>query len=212
VWVKICGTTCVEDACLAAEAGADAVGFVFAESPRRVTVEAARSMAARLPAATEKIGVFVEPGFEAVARAVEEAALTGVQMYGGFPMALLRERFPALRLLRVVHFSEDLEAGLRAAAGEPAVDAVLVDSRAGSRMGGTGIPFDWARARGHFEASERRLVAAGGLAPANVAAAIAALAPWGVDVVTGVEAAPGRKDPARVRDFVALARRAAKAG
>jgi phosphoribosylanthranilate isomerase len=91
------------------------------------------------------------------------------------------------------------------------VDAILVDSRTATAAGGTGVAFDWASARETlFQSDEVRLVAAGGLTPANVAEAIATLRPWGVDVASGVEMCPGRKDPQKVRDFLAIARAGAE--
>ena len=213
LWIKICGNTSLADAQLAAEAGADAVGFVLASSPRRVTVEQAAQMAPQLPAALEKIGVFVDAGFEEIAAAVKTAGLTGVQLHFDAPPELaaqLRRQFGAgLRILGVVHF--DAAAGERAAAivGDENIDALLVDSRTAGAVGGTGQAYDWNLAsRTLFRSSEKRkpIVAAGGLGPENVAEAIVALRPWGVDVVSGVEAAPGIKDAAKVRAFIANAR------
>jgi phosphoribosylanthranilate isomerase len=139
--------------------------------------------------------------------------LTGVQLHsesGPELTATLRERLgPELRILRVVHFGADAAAQAAAIAQDRNVDAVLVDSRTATAVGGTGITFDWtAAAETLFQNAKVRkhLIAAGGLNPANVAEAIATLRPWGVDVVSGVEAAPGRKDPAKVREFVARAR------
>jgi phosphoribosylanthranilate isomerase len=115
-----------------------------------------------------------------------------------------------------VHFdarsAEENAAQLARHARNPNIDAVLVDSRTGSAVGGTGVAFDWAAARSALfkEAKDLKIIAAGGLNPKNVAEAIATLRPWGVDAVSGVEAAPGRKDPDKVRAFVGNARAAAK--
>jgi phosphoribosylanthranilate isomerase len=214
VWIKICANTSLGDAQLAAEAGADAAGFVFAPSPRRVTAEQAAQIVRQLPAAIEKIGVFVDASLDEIAETVEAAGLTGVQLHFEAPAELakqLRERFGAkLRILGVVHF--DARAGKRVAAiaRDAYIDAMLVDSRTAAAVGGTGVAFDWDAARGLiFDADgPMKFIAAGGLTPENVAEAIATLRPWGVDVVSGVEAAPGRKDPAKVRAFVANARAA----
>jgi phosphoribosylanthranilate isomerase len=214
LWIKICANTSLGDAQLAAEAGADAVGFVFAPSPRRVTAELAGQIVRQLPAAIEKIGVFVDASFDEIAKTVEAAGLTGVQLHFDAPAALaaqLRDRFgPKLRILGVVHF--DARAGKRVAAiaRDEHIDALLVDSRTAAAVGGTGVAFDWSAAQGLiFDAGgPMKFVAAGGLTPENVAEAIATLNPWGVDVVSGVEAAPGRKDSAKVRAFVANARAA----
>jgi phosphoribosylanthranilate isomerase len=214
IWVKICGNTSLEDAWLAAEAGADAVGFVFAHSPRRVTTEQVAAITPRLPDAIEKIGVFVDSSFSEIESSVRECRLTGVQLHfkmGKDIPSQLRERLgPGLRILRVVHFGAQAAEQVAALAGDPNIDALLVDSRTATAVGGTGIVFDWESARDTlFQTQEKRLVAAGGLNPENVAEAIAMLKPWGVDVASGVEAAPGRKDPDKVRIFVSKARAAA---
>lgn len=214
LWIKICGNTSLEDARLTVEAGADAVGFVFAPSPRRVTAEQAAAITKRLAAGVEKIGVFVDAVFDEIAATVGFCDLTGVQLHsdaGAELPAMLRTRFgPELRILRVVHFGPDAAAQRAAISLDPNVDAVLVDSRTGTAAGGTGIAFDWVEARTTLfqNARGQKLIAAGGLNPTNVAAAIAMLRPWGVDVSSGVEAGPGRKDGVRVREFVARARAA----
>jgi phosphoribosylanthranilate isomerase len=214
LWIKICANTSLADAELAAEARADAVGFVFAPSPRRVTADEVAKIAPHLPAAIEKIGVFVDAGFAEIAATVEGAGLTGVQLHFDAPPTLpaqLRERFgPALRILGVMHF--DAAAGKRMAAisRDANVDALLVDSRTTAAVGGTGRSYDWDAARRSIfgVGVQLKLIAAGGLTPENVAEAIATLRPWGVDVVSGVEAAPGRKNAAKVRAFIAIARAA----
>jgi phosphoribosylanthranilate isomerase len=241
LWIKICANTSLEDAQLAAEAGADAVGFVFAPSPRRVTPAQVAAIVPHLPPALDKIGVFVDASFAEIATIVETCSLTGVQLhFDALPElpAQLRQRFgPHLRILRVVHFDARQTAGgasfvsghdfsraektqteVGASApdacfSDPNIDAILVDSHTAAAPGGTGQTFDWlAAGKSLFQNAEvrkHRLVAAGGLTPENVAEAIATLRPWGVDVVSGVESAPGRKDPAKVRTFIANARAAA---
>jgi phosphoribosylanthranilate isomerase len=214
IWVKICGNTSLADALLAADAGADAVGFVFAPSPRRVTAEQVATITPRLPLSLEKIGVFVDADLATITAAVEQCGLTGVQIHSESSADLaaqLRNRFGSgLRILRVIHFGEGAMPQLEAARADAAIDGVLVDSRTATAVGGTGIAFHWQTARETIFAdqSQLKLIAAGGLNPANVAEAIATLRPWGVDVVTGVEASPGHKDAAKVTDFVARARSA----
>jgi phosphoribosylanthranilate isomerase len=218
MWVKICGTTNLEDAQLAVEAGADALGFVFAKSPRQVTAERAGEIISGLGKDVEKIGVFVDADFDEIVSTVRTAGLTGVQIHGdidGGLAARLRERFAAgLKILQVLHFGagEDaLDGRLNALRRSGAVDGVLVDSRTAQAQGGTGVSYDWQAARRSFleAAAQLRMVVAGGLTPENVREAIATLRPWGVDVVSGVEAAPGRKDPEKVRAFVKHARESA---
>ncbi len=213
LWIKICGNTSLADAQLAANAGADAVGFVFAPSPRRVTAGQVAAIVSQLPNDIEKIGVFVDASFDTIAAAVQFSGLTGVQLHsdaGAELPAQLRARFgPALRILRVVHFSANAATKAAAIAGDTNIDGILIDSRTATAVGGTGVAFDWASAATTLfqNTRERKLIAAGGLNPENVAEAIATLHPWGVDVSSGVEAAPGRKDPAKIRAFIANARR-----
>lgn len=212
LWIKICANTSLADALLASEAGADAVGFVFAPSPRRVTAEQVAQIVPALPAALEKIGVFVDTSLDEIIKTVLSSGLTGVQLHAGYPADVpgsLRQQFgPSLRILRVVHFGSSAAQQAHALAADPNIDAILVDSRTAEAVGGTGVAFDWEEARSTlFGQSDRiKLIAAGGLNPSNVAEAMATLRPWGVDVASGVEAAPGRKDPDKIRAFIAGAR------
>jgi phosphoribosylanthranilate isomerase len=211
LWIKICANTSLDDALLASNAGADALGFVFAPSPRQITPELAAAIVSQLPPDIEKIGVFVDASFEEIAPIVDTAGLTGVQLHFAPPDGLstrLRRRFgTALRILRVVHFPDAFSLDATALS-DPDADGILVDSRTANAVGGTGVAFDWDAARkGLFsDAGTRNLIAAGGLSPINVAEAITKLRPWGVDVVSGVESAPGQKDPAKIRAFIACAR------
>ena len=214
IWIKICGNTSLEDTLAAIDA--DAVGFVFAPSPRRVTPVEVAAITPHLPPAIEKIGVFVDTALEEIVSTVRVCGLTGVQLhYDAEPElpARLHERLgPEVRILRVIHFSAE-SAGqhfvkIAEYDQDPHVDAVLVDSRTMAAIGGTGVAFAWDTARATLfqDAIAGKRIAAGGLTPANVAEAIAALRPWGVDAVSGVEAAPGRKDPTKVREFIRRAR------
>jgi phosphoribosylanthranilate isomerase len=214
IWVKICGNTSLEDARLAAEAGADAVGFVFAPSARRVTADQVAGITNCLPDSLEKVGVFVDSPVEEIESTVRLCGLTGVQLHsdcGANVPAQLRARFGSgLRILHVVHFGARAAEHAAGLAENSDIDAILVDSRTATAVGGTGIAFDWDEAARSLFRKENspRLIAAGGLNPENVSDAIAILNPWGVDVASGVEAAPGRKDPDKVRRFVAKARAA----
>ena len=220
-WVKICGTTSVEDAALAVEAGADALGFVFWEgSPRRVTPQAAGRIVAALPEKVEKVGVFVDEDIERVWQVVEEAGLTAVQFHGHETPRLMKRFLERGRLddeartartwvFKAIPVGGEPYSALRYVTGaEEVLKAVLLDSAGGRAPGGTGRAFDWQAAQGFaLELGQRfRLVLAGGLKPENVGRALALLHPWGVDVVSGVERAPGRKDPAKVRAFVQAAK------
>ena len=210
IWVKICGNTSLQDALIATEAGADALGFVFAPGPRQATITQVSTITARLPPEVEKIGVFLNSAIGDIELAVQSCALTGVQLHWDVEpetTANLRSRLgPAIRILRVAHFGPETEShrSLR----DTNVDAVLIDSRTATAVGGTGVPFDWDSSRALFQnaAASTRLVLAGGLTPANVSEAMTKLHPWGVDVVSGVESQPGRKDREKVRAFIAAAR------
>ena len=215
LWVKICGNTSLADAEVAVKAGADALGFIFASSPRQVNVDQVAAISSRLPDSVEKIGVFVDADLASIANAIENSGLTGVQLHfhgDADLVGLLRERFGTkLRILQVVHFGE--ATGLRlldALRAEPSLDGVLVDSRTAAAVGGTGTSFDWKAARETIFVPQSRLklIAAGGLSPDNVAEAIRILEPWGVDVVSGVERSRGEKDHEKVRAFVRNARAA----
>jgi phosphoribosylanthranilate isomerase len=214
IWTKICGNTSLEDTQLAADAGADAVGFIFAPSPRQVTRELVAEIVPQLPPTLEKIGVFVDASFDEIASTLVACSLTGVQLHfdatSDLP-ARIRSRFgPGLRILRTVHFDAETSGKPPAPFHDGNVDAILVDSKTARAAGGTGVAYDWNLASDtlfqSIKTRESLLVAAGGLTPENVAEAIATLHPWGVDVATGVEAEPGRKDAAKVRAFIANAR------
>jgi phosphoribosylanthranilate isomerase len=190
---------------------------VFAPSPRQVTPAQVAAIVPHLPPPVEKIGVFVDAALEEIYATVRECGLTGVQLHSDagpeLPAKLHLHLGPQIKILRVVHF----EAAAADSAVEqialhvrnPHIDAVLVDSRTATAVGGTGVPFDWELASTtlfHNEEAQTRLIAAGGLTPLNVAQAIATLRPWGVDVASGVEAAPGKKSQAKVKAFVIQAR------
>jgi phosphoribosylanthranilate isomerase len=223
MWIKICGNTNLSDSQHAASSGASALGFIFAPSPRRVTIEQVRAISPHLPRNVERYGVFVNATLDEIITTVEEADLTGVQLHANGDPELpgrLRENVTGFRLsiISVLAFNDHLGAQIEALARHAAhdsdsggsVDAVLVDSRNALGHGGTGTRYDWHAAQQHFRgaASHLRIVAAGGLDPDNVAEAIQIMNPWGVDVATGVEAGPGRKDPARVAAFIRNARQA----
>ena len=196
MFVKICGTTSEEDALLAVALGADAVGFVFAPSPRQVAVGTARDIIKRLPHEIITVGVFRDEAPERVVEVVNSIGLRAAQLHGHETpeqAQFVRQRVPLL----IQAFP----------AGDPALanalaygaDAILLDAASP----GSGEVFDWNLA----EAPDGvRLILAGGLTPTNVAQAIAHVHPWGVDVASGVESSPGHKDAVKMRAFVAAAR------
>jgi phosphoribosylanthranilate isomerase len=209
--VKICGMTNLEDALTAVEAGADAVGFVFYEkSPRRVSVEAARAIVEKLPEGVEKVGVFVD---EAVHRGDEILRLVGLttaQVYSKSIGEWLAWHANSERKLMLVVPGKVVKGEFLISLGswEKRISAVVIDSGSGDRPGGTGERFDWEGAKvGIWNLGlEVPVVVAGGLTPENVDGAIRTLRPWGVDVASGVESRPGKKDPQKVRAFVKAVR------
>ncbi|WP_263368006.1 phosphoribosylanthranilate isomerase [Edaphobacter bradus] len=220
MWIKICANTNLEDAQLAASLGADALGFVFAPSSRRVTVEQIAQITPHLPRTVERVGVFHTRDEDDIVRTIEQAGLSGVQLHGGVDPALaarLRARLGSgITLIQTIHWIVDASgesAGevarqLREIAAAGVVDRVLVDSKVGAALGGTGVSFDWSAARAVLAANagSLKLIVAGGLRPENIAEAIQALDPWGVDVASGVEAEPGRKSPDKLAAFLRNAR------
>jgi phosphoribosylanthranilate isomerase len=213
MWVKICGTTNLQDALVAVDAGADAIGFVFGPSKRRVTPEQVAEITRALPEAIEKVGVIVNETPERLAEIVRVAGLTGVQLQGdetpAFTNALRRL---GLRLLvKTVQASAGIDTlAARIESYREVVDGILLDSGSPAERGGTGKRFAWKEAAGVLSGipNGTRVIVAGGLSPENVSEAIATLHPWGVDVVTGVESEPGKKDPEKVRAFIEAARKA----
>lgn len=203
--VKVCGITCAEDALVAAEAGADALGFIFVEgTPRYVTPERAAAIVAALPPFVAPVGVFWDHSPEHVRAVARACGLAAVQLHGDEPPEMVAALgLPVLKTVKV-RGPADL-AQLRRY--RPA--AFLLDSPARWSEGEPRAPIPWGLAR---EAAARaRVILSAGLTPESVGEAIRAVRPFGVDVNSGVEATPGRKDPERVRRFVRAARAAAEA-
>ncbi|HVO82582.1 MAG TPA: phosphoribosylanthranilate isomerase [Terriglobales bacterium] len=211
-WIKICGITNLEDALTAVEAGADALGFVFYErSPRRVDPETVGEIVRQLPQRVEKVGVFVNRYEDAICEFAEKAGLTMVQFHGDRedPHAadLLVRRRPEIKVLVAVSMLDPVPEASAMMWDPDSVHAYLADTG-----GGTGKAFDWEKCRKSIEVikSLSRVVVAGGLDSANVERPLRILQPWGVDVSSGVESQPGKKDPQKVRAFVAAVRAAEK--
>ena len=206
-WIKICGITNLEDALVAVEAGADALGFVFHEkSPRNIDLETAWEIVAKLPEKVGKVGLFVDQSADDIHATTKRIALTAAQVYGG--MDKYREVL-RLKLIPALSFNRHPESSARTW-NPDAVYAFLLDSGAGATLGGTGQKFDWVASKATVEIIKRfgNVIVAGGLTPENVGEAMRILSPWGVDVSSGVEARPGKKDPAKVRAFIEAVRRA----
>jgi phosphoribosylanthranilate isomerase len=221
MFVKICANTNLSDALLAAEAGADAVGFVFAKSSRQMTAAQVAVITPELPASVKKIGVFHARTVDEILHDVHVAGLTGVQLHFAFDpavvMRLRAELGPEFFIVQTLHWPVDGDADaaekafreqLHDVVKQGAVDAVLLDAQTAAASGGTGRSFDWTRARAVLdaEAGGVKVIVAGGLTPENVGEAIKALKPWGVDVASGVEFTPGMKDARKVKSFVKAAR------
>jgi phosphoribosylanthranilate isomerase len=213
-WVKICATTNLSDAQASLAAGADALGFIFSPSSRRVEVDQAAEIISSLADEIERIGVFVNETPGQIAEVAEQAGLTGVQLHGDEPAGQMPEYRQAVgqrKIIKTLQASELLKSpdGLNGyLRSRHSIDAVLLDAGSPSQRGGTGQTFDWiaaapivARVR-----AQMPVIIAGGLNPENVAEAIRLFAPWGVDVVSGVERETGRKDEAKLRSFVGAVR------
>jgi phosphoribosylanthranilate isomerase len=253
-WVKICGITNVDDARVAVDAGANALGFVFySRSPRRVTAETAQSILADVPQNLEKVGVFVNETVETVTEIVKRVGLTAVQLHGDEDKEFSRSLFKALstesqrptifrscpaqifdtpaeqnvgwdpvgvglvepdeaykgKRVHKIHVAENGDLFLETHGFRPGViSGILLDSSTADRRGGTGQTFDWERVQPWAGVinSISKLIVAGGLSPSNVQEAIHILRPWGVDVSSGVEREPGKKDPKKVRAFIQAVR------
>jgi phosphoribosylanthranilate isomerase len=202
VKVKVCGITNPEDARVAADAGADAIGLVFAESPRRVSVERAREIASTLPEGILKVGVFVDAEPEEVLGIAREVGLDYAQLHGDEPpeaVAEIREGgVGVVKALRVRN-AEALAAVERYEA-----DLFLLDAWSAKVRGGTGARFDWELAKSLK--GRDNIVVSGGLNPENVREAIEFFEPYGVDASSSLEDRPGKKSGERVRRFVSAAR------
>lgn len=212
-WIKICGMTNLEDALVAADAGADAVGFVFYEkSPRCVSVKAVQEIVEKLPEKLEKVGVFVEEKISRADQVLRTAGLTVAQVYSRSILDWLAWQSGSDRKLMIAVPADAMQGDWLGSNGSSVKrpDAIVVDSGLGANPGGTGLQFDWETSKDSIWALEEQVhvVVAGGLAPDNVSRAIRTLRPWGVDVVSGVEASPGKKDPEKVRAFVRAVREA----
>lgn len=249
-WIKICGTTNLDDALAACDAGANALGFVFyPKSPRAVSLETARSIIAKVPQGIEKVGVFVNETVDRVRDTVKQTGLTAVQLHGDESVEFSRALFKKLgngsgrptifrtwaakvfdvaagesvgwdpvavglvepdeaykgKRVHKIHVAKNGDLFLETHGFRHGViSGVLLDSSNDERRGGTGEAFDWERVQpwAGIINSISKLIVAGGLRPGNVQEAIHLLHPWGVDVSSGVEREPGKKDLRKVRAFI----------
>jgi len=216
-WVKICGITNLEDALQSVEAGADALGFVlYAKSPRKAGVETTREIIRELPGDIEKVGVFVDHEPEQVREIVLQTGLTTVQLHGKQLLdrvwsekLSVEQSLGVRKMIPVIPGDSLKDRGVLISEGAPdKVFALLFDSQSNGNMGGTGATFDWRGTRAMVQVISLKIpvIVAGGLNALNVAEAIRLLQPFGVDVSSGVEARPGKKDPAKVHAFIQAVR------
>jgi phosphoribosylanthranilate isomerase len=202
LFVKICGITNIADALCAIESGANAIGFNFYKGSKRyITPAEAASIGSKLPAGIKKIGVFVDASKDYIFESIDRAGLDGVQFSGNeSPEGIFSNGKFSVKTVHVAtdHSIDDLPSY--------AVDAFLLDTSDSGAFGGTGKTFDWniaVRAK-----TLGKIILAGGLTPENVARAVKFVQPFGVDVSSGVELRPGKKDPTKVNEFVVNARNA----
>jgi phosphoribosylanthranilate isomerase len=197
VRVKICGITSARDALVAATAGADAIGLVFAESPRKVSIETARRIVSSLPPFVCPVGVFVDAELDEVESTAAAVRLGAVQLHGeeapAYVKALEAKGVRVIKAIRVGTREDASRADLYDS-------GIMFDARSSRAAGGTGETFPWEYA---VELARRRpVILSGGLTPENVEKALKAVPAWAVDVSSGVEASKGTKDAEKIRRFI----------
>jgi phosphoribosylanthranilate isomerase len=211
-WIKFCGTTSLEDAMASIDAGADALGFIFAPSKRRIAPEKAQEIVRGLTGNIERVGVFVDESADRICEIVSKVGLSAVQLHGSESARFVAQlksqclEAPSVRVIKTVVIEGDFQLRLKEflnASSRP--DAILLDSGAG-----TGQAFEWQGVQSSISGTEMQFIVAGGLSPQNVGMALRMFRPYGVDVVSGVESAPGKKDPEKLSAFVAAVRNAEK--
>jgi phosphoribosylanthranilate isomerase len=202
--VKICGITNLEDALVAVEAGAEALGFNFYKpSPRYITPQAAREIIAELPGSVLKVGVFVnEPSLEDVRVIADVSGITALQLHGDESPDYCRELAASQYVIKALAVSNDFDTQLPQ---RYQVNAIMLDTKHNSLRGGTGRAFDWSIAE-QVKKFVPKLFLAGGLSPENVANAIESVRPFAVDACSALEDRPGKKNHERMRAFIVAAR------
>ena len=199
--VKICGITNLADAEHALSCGADALGFVFAKSPRQIRPDHVQKIIRAMGPWAAAIGVFVNENAQKVRRIASECGLSAVQLHGDEDEGYLKS-LGSLRIIKAFRVGDDFDPkGLK----KNSADAYLFDAKVKSSRGGTGCRFDWnilgRRSLG------KPFIISGGLNPRNVREAVCFFKPYGVDVSSGVESAPGKKDPKLVKEFIINAKK-----
>ena len=205
VRVKICGLTRADEVQLAVEAGADAIGMVFVPgTPRCLSLEMAAGVAGAIPPFVARVGLFVDAPVESVRETVRRLGLDTVQFHGGESLEYCAAFRPGCRVLKAFRVRGQETLG-ELAAYRAVTDAWLLDAYVPGTAGGTGATFDWGLAQEAVRLGHP-VILAGGLKPENVADAVSTVRPFAVDVSSGVESSPGRKDGARMRAFCTAAR------
>jgi len=195
--IKICGITNLADALLAVELGADALGFIFYRQSKRYIAPALVADISRvLPPFVTKVGVFVNESEAGIKQALTACRLDVVQLHGDELPDFCR-KFP-VKVIKAIRVRDESSLG---AATEYDVDAILLDTYTSSERGGTGMTFDWTLAKKATKLLKPRIILSGGLTPENVGEAIRQVQPYAVDVASGVESEPGRKDTEKLRRF-----------
>lgn len=193
--IKMCGTTSIEDAAAAVNEGVDALGFIFFDrSPRNISKEDAKKIIAELPPFLDTVGVFVDQSIEKVCEIVDYCGLNHVQLHGRESVVFCRELhkiMPSLRIVKAFRIEEEIDKALLDSYAEH-VSGYLFDTYTKGQEGGTGKIFRWELLE--QLTFERPVILAGGLTPDNVVSAIKAVAPYAIDINSGVEKAPGKKD------------------
>jgi phosphoribosylanthranilate isomerase len=201
--VKVCGITDFKDASIAVDLGVDALGFIFADSPRQITPQKARDIIRTIPPFVTTVGVFVDEGLAAIREIAHDCGLDLVQLHGGEPPDFCHELMPyAIKALRIKN-----EASLRISRTYHGnVRALLLDTHSMDTAGGTGKTFDWQLA-GKIKKLGIPIILAGGLGPSNIVDAIRTVQPYAVDINSGVEERPGKKSHILMKDLLEKVKR-----
>ena len=205
--VKICGITNLQDAKVSLDLGADMLGFNFYEkSPRYISPQDAKPLINDLPGETITIGVFVNTDCRNIGEHADLLGLRAVQLHGDESNEFLSSlrRYTDAKIIKAIRVGPNFDLG---SIKESAADAVLLDAFSVGQFGGTGKQFEWSIAAEGVKLTSE-LILAGGLLPENVADAVCAVRPYAVDVASGVESSPGKKDPEKLRNFIKNAKRA----
>ncbi|RKY38756.1 MAG: phosphoribosylanthranilate isomerase [Candidatus Omnitrophota bacterium] len=199
--VKICGITNLKDAVKAVEWGADALGFIFAHSPRRIKIEEARRIIKDIPSSVMKVGVFADAPENEVKQIGEDCALDAVQLHGEEDIYYCKRlrMSTSFKVIKTFHLREERDIPKIGEFKE--IEIICLDTRTGEKIGGTGEVFDWSLAE-RARVFGKKIILAGGLNPGNVKEAIRRVKPWMVDVCTGVEKEIGRKDERLMKEFI----------